>query len=101
MLTAYGDAETKRGAFENGVKLPLTQPQVAGAPQQIMPLDFSYGSIAADRCPPKTALCLQCPDSDQILPRSGMSRRADSVAKVPKIWTVIFSAETYTSESRY
>ena len=25
----------------------------------------------------------------------------DSVAKVPKIWTVIFSAETYTSESRY
>jgi hypothetical protein len=26
---------------------------------------------------------------------------ADSVAKVPKTWTVIFSAETYTSESRY
>ncbi len=27
--------------------------------------------------------------------------RGDSVAKVPKTWTVIFSAETYTSESRY
>jgi hypothetical protein len=36
------------------------------------------------------------------LPRgSEMTRWADSVAKVPKIWTVIFSAETYTSESRY
>ncbi len=26
---------------------------------------------------------------------------ADTVAKVPKTWTVILSAETYTSESRY
>ena len=26
---------------------------------------------------------------------------ADSVAKVPKTWTAIFSAKTYTSESRY
>ena len=26
VLTAYGDAETKRGAFENGVEPPLTQP---------------------------------------------------------------------------
>ena len=33
MLTAYGDAETKRGAVENDVESPLTQP-IKDAPQR-------------------------------------------------------------------
>jgi hypothetical protein len=41
------------------------------------------------------------PDSDRQLSTRDPALRADSVAKVPKTWTVIFSAETYTSESRY
>jgi len=40
-------------------------------------------------------------NSDIIVRRSEVTLRADSVAKVPKTWTVIFSAETYTSESRH
>ena len=31
----------------------------------------------------------------------GTTLMTDRVAKVPKNWTVIISAETYTSESRY
>ena len=32
---------------------------------------------------------------------SGSIPELPHVAKVPKTWTVIFSVETYTSESRY
>jgi hypothetical protein len=45
-------------------------------------------------------------DLEKVFLRSGAQNRfatlsADTVAKVPKTWTVIFSAEIYTSESRY
>jgi hypothetical protein len=29
-------------------------------------VDVAHGSIASDRRPPKTALCLQCPDSGRV-----------------------------------
>ena len=55
------------------------------------------GSIAADRCPPKTALCLQCSDSDQILPRSAMSRRSIASFRA-RVWTTDSRAEVDSAD---
>jgi hypothetical protein len=45
-----------------------------------------FGSFATGSSQQPVQSCPLCPDS---------------VAKVPKTWTVIFPAETYTNKSRY